>query len=139
MTGKIFINYRRGEDSGFVHALLGRLEGAFPAEQLFIDVDSIEPGVDFVRVLEEQVAKSDILLAVIGKGWIDARDEANFRRLDNPQDFVRIEIASALAQNKRVIPVLLGEARMPRSEELPEDMKPLATRNAVRLTTDRFK
>jgi hypothetical protein len=139
MGGRIFINYRRGEDSGFVQALLGRLESAFASDQLFIDVDSIEPGVDFVRALDEQVAKCDILLAVIGKRWIDARDDADDRRLDNPEDFVRIEIAAALAQNKRVIPVLLGDAQMPRSSDLPDDIKALARRNAIRLTHDRFK
>ena len=139
MAGMIFINYGRGEDSGFVQALLSRLEQAFSSDQLFIDIDSIEPGVDFVRVLDEQVAKCDILLAVIGKGWINARDETNARRLDNPEDFVRIEIASALAQDKRVIPVLVGDARMPRSDELPETLKPLVKRGGVRLTHERFR
>ena len=139
MSGKIFINYRRGEDLGFVHALLGRLESAFATDQVFIDVDSIEPGLDFVPVLKEQVAQCDILLAVIGKGWSDARDETGIRRLDKSEDWVRIEIASALEQEKRVIPVLLGDARMPRTEELPNELKPLATRNAVRLTHERFK
>jgi TIR domain len=94
---------------------------------VFIDIDGIEPGVDFVRVLEEQVAQCDVLLAVIGKSWTDARDETNARRLDNPADFVRIEITSALSQEKRVIPVLVGDARMPRSDELPDVLKPLAT------------
>jgi hypothetical protein len=139
MAGKIFINYRRGDDSGFVQALLGRLEQAFSRQQVFIDIDGIDPGVDFVRVLEEQVAQCDVLIAVIGKGWIDARDETNARRLDNPDDFVRIEIASALSQEKRVIPVLVGDARMPRSNELPEVLKPLAKRGAVRLTHERFR
>jgi hypothetical protein len=139
MAGKIFINYRRGDDSGFVQALLSRLEQAFSREQLFIDIDGIEPGLDFVRVLEEQVAQCDVLLAVIGKGWIDARDETNARRLDNPEDFVRIEIASALGQDKRVIPVLVGDARMPRSDELPDILKPLTKRGAVRLTHERFR
>ena len=139
MPGKIFINYRRGDNSGFVQALLGRLEQVFSREQLFIDIDGIEPGVDFVRVLEEQVAQCDVLLAVIGKSWTDARDETNARRLDNPADFVRIEITSALSQEKRVIPVLVGDARMPRSDELPAVLKPLATRGAVRLTHERFR
>ena len=139
MPGKIFINYRRGDDSGFVQALLGRLEQAFSREQVFIDIDGIDPGVNFVRVLEEQVAQCDVLLAVIGKGWIDARDETNARRLDNPEDFVRIEIAAALSQEKRVIPVLVGDARMPRSDELPEVLKPLVKRGAVRLTHERFR
>lgn len=139
MSGKIFINYRRGEDSGFVHALMSPLEQAFSAERLFIDIDSIEPGVDFVRVLDEQVAKCDILLAVIGKGWLEARDETNQRRLDNPDDFVRIEIEAALNHGKRVIPVLVGDARMPRSDELPDALRPLAKRGGVRLTHERFR
>jgi hypothetical protein len=139
MAGKIFINYRRGDDPGFAQALLGRLERAFSAEQLFIDVDNIEPGMDFVRVLEEQISKCDVVLAVIGKGWIDALDERNARRLDNPEDWVRVEISSALKQDKRVIPVLVGDALMPRSDQLPDALKPLATRNAVRLRHDRFR
>jgi hypothetical protein len=139
MTGKIFINYRRGDEPGFTHALLGRLEHAFPAERLFIDVDNIPPGEDFVRVLESQVAQCDALLAVIGNGWLDATDERGSRRLDDPNDFVRIEIESALKQGKRVIPVLVHEARMPRPDELPEAIRPLATRNAVRLTHERFR
>jgi hypothetical protein len=139
MAGKIFINYRRGDDPGSAQALFARLEQAFPPEQLFMDVDNIEPGLDFVKVLKDQVAQCDVLIAVIGRGWIDTRDEVGARRLDNPADFVRIEIESALAQDKRVIPVLVGEARMPRTDELPEGMKPLATRNAVRLTHERFR
>src|SRR5580704_14457074 len=139
MTGKIFINYRRGDEPGFTHALLGRLEQAFPAERLFIDVDNIPAGEDFVRALESQVSQCDALLAVIGNGWLDARDKRGNRRLDDPNDFVRIEIESALRLGKRVIPVLVHEARMPRPDELPEAIRPLATRNAVRLTHERFR
>jgi hypothetical protein len=139
MSGNIFINYRRGDEPGFVQALLGRLEQAFPADRLFIDVDHIPPGEDFVRVLESQVAECDALLAVIGRGWLDAADESGHRRLDDPNDFVRVEIESALKQGKRVIPVLVHEARMPRADELPEALRPLATRNAVRLTHERFR
>ena len=74
-----------------------------------------------------------------GNGWLDARDERGSRRLDDPNDFVRIEIESALRLGKRVIPVLVHEARMPRPDELPEAIRPLATRNAVRLTHERFR
>jgi len=139
MSGRIFINYRRGDEPGFTQALLGRLEQSFPADRLFIDVDNIPPGEDFARVLESQVAQCDTLLAVIGKGWLDATDERGSRRLDDPDDFVRIEIESALKQGKRVIPVLVNEARMPRPDELPEALRPLARRNAVRLTHERFR
>jgi hypothetical protein len=139
MTGKIFINYRRGDDPGNTGRLFDGLQDVFEPRQLFIDVDSIAPGLDFVRVLDEHIAQSDVLLAVIGKGWLDARDATGARRLDNPDDFVRIEIASALKQGKRVIPVLVGDAQMPRSDELPEELRPLARRNAVRLTYERFR
>ncbi len=100
VAGKIFINYRRGDDAGFAQALFAHLTQAFWPEQLFMDIDNIEPGLDFVRVLNEQVAKCDVMISVIGKGWIDARDEAGTRVMDNPDDFVRVEIEFALNQDK---------------------------------------
>jgi hypothetical protein len=104
-----------------------------------MDVDNIAPGLDFVQVLNEEVARCDVVIAVIGKNWLSAADETGERRLDNPEDFVRIELESALAQKKRVIPVLVNDAKMPRSTELPESLKPFARCNAVRLTHDRFR
>jgi hypothetical protein len=139
MAGKIFINYRRGDDPGHTGRLFDRLQDVFDPDQLFLDVDNIAPGLDFVRVLNERVAECDIVLAVIGKGWVGARDGDGNLRLDDPDDFVRIEIASALNQGKRVIPVLVGDAEMPRPEDLPEALQPLARRNAVRLTHERFR
>ena len=138
MAGKIFINYRRGDDPGNTGRLFDRLQDAFSREQLFIDIDNIGPGLDFTQVLNERVAECDVVLAVIGKNWIDVRDSTGVRRLDDPDDFVRIELASALGQGKRVIPVLVGEAQMPRPDELPEAIRSLARRNAVRLTHERF-
>jgi hypothetical protein len=139
MTGKIFINYRRGDDPQAAGRLFDRLQDIFEPQQLFLDVDNIAPGLDFMRVLDERVAECDVVLAVIGKGWIDARDAAGARRLDDPDDFVRIEITSALNQGKRVIPVLIGDTPMPHQEQLPEALRPLARRNAVRLTHERFR
>src|SRR5882672_472882 len=139
MSGKIFINYRRGDDPGNTGRLFDQLQDVFPRDRLFMDVDSIPPGRDFVRVLDEQVAQCDVLLAVIGKSWLDARDQHGVRRLDKPDDFVRIEIESALKQNKLVIPVLVHDARMPSADELPPAIRPLARRNAVRLTHERFR
>ena len=139
MVGRIFINYRRGDDPGFTGWLRERLEDVFAADHLFMDVDSIAPGLDFVSVLEDQVDKCDVFLAVIGPRWLDARDETGNRRLDNPDDFVRIEIESGLKLGKRIIPVLVNNADMPRAEHLPAGLKPLARRNAVRLTHERFK
>jgi hypothetical protein len=139
MAGKIFINYRRGDDPGNTGRLFDRLQDVFEPQQLFLDVDNIAPGLDFVRVLNERVGECDILLAVIGRSWIDTRDGAGKRRLEDPDDFVRIEIESALTQGKRVIPVLVGDAVMPRPDELPQTLQPLARRNAVRLTHERFR
>jgi hypothetical protein len=139
MAGKIFINYRRDDDPGNTGRLFDRLLQTFQPQQLFMDVDNIAPGFDFVKVLEEQVAECDVMISVIGKAWLDARDEAGVRRLDIPNDFVRIEIESALKQGKLVIPVLVGKAEMPHPNVLPETIKPLARRNAVRLTHERFR
>ena len=139
MPGKIFINYRRGDDPGYSGRLFDRLESHFPQGSIFMDVDSIAPGLDFLKVLDDQVGGCDIFLAVVGQGWIGASDETGRRRLDDPNDFVRIEIESALKRDIRVIPVLVNNAEMPRSDQLPPAMKPFSTRNAVRLTHDRFK
>lgn len=140
MPGKIFVNYRRGDDSGFALALFSQLELTFPQEQLFMDVEGgIAAGADFVRVLERQIEASDIVLAVIGPGWLNITDEIGRRRLENPADFVRVEIASAIRAEKRVIPVLVNRAEMPRATELPEELRILSRLNAVRLTQERFK
>ncbi len=139
MTGKIFISYRRTDESGHAGRLFDALQQTFGADRLFIDVDSIEPGLDATEVIAQQVAQSDVLLVVIGSRWIDSLDKQGARRLDNPKDFVRIEIEAALEKQKRVIPVLIGDAIMPTAEELPETLKPLATRNAVRVTHERFR
>jgi hypothetical protein len=139
MAGKIFINYRRGDDPGNTGRLFDRLQDVFEPQQLFLDVDNIAPGLDFVRELNERVAECDIVLAVIGRGWLDSRNAEGARRLDDPDDFVRIEIESALNQGKRVIPVLVGEGQLPRPEDLPEPLRPLTRRNAVRLTHERFR
>src|SRR5512147_1837056 len=138
MHGTIFISYRRGQDAAAAGRLYDRLEHTFSAQRLFMDVDNIPPGEDFVAVLEAQVAACDVLLALIGRGWITATDNTG-RRLENLKDFVRIEIASALAQGKRVIPVLIGDATMPRANEMPEELMPLTRRQAVRITHERFR
>jgi hypothetical protein len=139
MPGNIFINYRREDEPGFVHALFARLEGAFDREHLFMDVEGyIKAGDDFAKVLDDQVAKCDVLLAIIGPGWLKICDAQGELRLQNQNDFVRIEIASALQRSKRVIPVLVKNAEIPRPEQLPKDIADLVRHNAVRLTHERF-
>ena len=136
MVGKIFINYRRGDDAGFTQALYQRLEDEFTARNIFMDVEGhIRPGDDFVEVLNAQVAGADVLLAIIGPRWT----ELLAARADDPDDFVTIEIRAALEKGKRVIPVLVGGAAIPRAEALPEGIRALARRNAVGLRPERFK
>jgi hypothetical protein len=140
MSGKIFLNYRREDEWGVALALFGHLEQSLPPDRLFMDVEGgIRAGQDFVRVLEDQVSGCDVMLVLIGLKWLTGTDQMGRRRLDNPQDFVRIEIESALRLGKWVIPVLVHTTQMPRADELPETLKPLARRNAVRLTKERFK
>jgi hypothetical protein len=136
MAGKIFINYRRGDDAGFTQALYLRLESEFAGGDLFMDVEGhIKPGDDFVEILNAQVAASDVVLAVIGPRWA----ELLAVRRDDPDDFLAIEIKAAFDQRKRVIPVLVGGASMPRADSLPEAIRPLARRNAVGLRPERFE
>ena len=108
-----------------------RLAHTFGRDNLFMDVDHIPAGTDFVAHLNSQVAECDVVLVVIGPNWLGVKDESGGRRLDNPDDFVAIEIAAALARNIRVIPVLVDGARMPKASELPDSLKPLARRQAV--------
>ena len=136
--GMIFINYRRGDDPGFAGRLFDRLTSVFRPEQLFMDVDSIAPGEDFISILNEQVSRCDIFLAIIGRSWLESRDQGGRRRLDDSNDFVRVEIETGLGLGKRVIPVLVNNAAMPGAEELPPGLKPLARRNAVRISHDHF-
>ena len=103
-----------------------------------MDVAAIEPGRDFRKAIDEHVASCGVLLALIGKNWVDTRDQAGRRRLDDPLDFVHIETAAALKRDIPVVPVLVQGASMPRADELPADLADLAFRNAVELTRARW-
>jgi hypothetical protein len=100
----------------------------FSQNKIFMDVDNLDPGVDFFEAIEASVGSCDVLIAVIGKRWLISSDEEGRRRLDNPDDLVRLEIAAALKRNIRVIPVLVDGALMPRSSDLPDDLKLLVRR-----------
>jgi hypothetical protein len=134
----IFISYRREDTEGQAGRLFDDLTRHFGADSVFMDVAGIEPGRDFRRAIDEQVASCGVLLAVIGKGWLDAKDESGRRRLEDPLDFVRLETASALKRDIPVIPVLVQGASLPRAEQLPPDLAELAYRNAVELTHARW-
>ena len=138
MAGNIFISYRRDDAAAWAGRLHLALQKHFKPAQLFMDVDNIKPGVDFVKALDAEIAKCDVLLAVIGKDWTEAKSLTGQRRLDDPQDFVRIEIESALKRDIRVVPILVDNAAMPSPGDLPDGMKPLSRRQAVTVTHSRF-
>jgi DNA polymerase len=135
---RIFINYRRQDTEGHVGRLYDHLLKHFERDDIFMDVDSIQPGVDFIKALEDAVAACDVVIAVIGPQWLNITDETGARRLDQGNDFVRLEIATAFNKGKTVIPVLVGKARMPAPNMLPEDIAPLSRRNAIELSHERF-
>jgi hypothetical protein len=139
MGESIFINYRRGEDQAAAGRLYDQLEATFTRERIFIDVDNIAPGRDFTEELATRVEQCDVFLAVIGRRWADVVDVDGSRRLDNPNDWVRVEIESAQRLGKHIIPVLVDGAEMPRPEKLPDALQRFARRNAARLTHERFR
>jgi len=103
-----------------------------------MDIDTIEPGIDFVEVIETAISQCDILLVLIGKQWVRMTDTLGRRRLDNPEDFVLLEVKAGLERNIRVIPVLVGGATMPNSQELPAVLINLARRNAFEISDARW-
>jgi DNA-binding HxlR family transcriptional regulator len=132
-TNGIFISYRRAESAGHAGRIADRLIEHFGEDRIFRDVDSIEAGLDFAEAIERAIGSFEVLIAVIGRNWSTATDEAGHNRLENPDDYVRLEIAAALQRNIRVIPVLVQGAAMPSAEELPDDLAPLARRQAFEL------
>jgi hypothetical protein len=136
-AANIFVNYRRDDSAGHAGRLFDRLEGRFPG-RVFMDVDTIEPGIDFKDVIDQAVGCCEVLIVVIGREWLHLKDATGQRRLDNPNDFVRMEIGTALDRHIRVIPVLVEGAAMPRPEELPPDLVKLTRRNAIELSDARW-
>jgi TIR domain len=138
MAGRIFINYRRDDSSATAGRLNDRLALEFGRKSLFMDVDNMPAGVDFVAHLNTRVAACDVFLAVIGPHWLEAKDASGRRRLADPDDYVSIEIAAALQRDIRVIPVLVDGASVPSSDELPEPLKPLTRRHAIEVRNSHF-
>jgi TIR domain len=137
-SGRIFISYRREETAYPAGWLYNRLADRFGG-QVFKDVDSIELGDDFVEAIAAAVGSCDVLLALIGDEWLTIGDGDGKRRLDDPADFVRLEIEAALARDVLVIPILVDGATMPSAEELPPSLAALSRRQALELSPARFE
>jgi hypothetical protein len=130
----IFISYRRDDSAGYAGRLYDRLIPHFGAQRVFMDVEGIELGTDFVAAIEEAVGSCRVLIVIIGDEWLKTTDAAGRRRLEDPHDFIRLETVTALQRGIRVVPVLVGGAFMPRADELPDDLKPLARRQAIEIS-----
>ncbi len=136
---RIFISYRREDSIAYAGRLFDRLADRFGEEQIFMDIDTMKVGLDFVEQIENAVQSCDVLIAVIGKTWVSMQDETGHRRLDNPDDFVRVEIQAALERNIPVVPLLVGGAGMPKSKDLPDAIAKLTRRHAMKMSDERFR
>jgi hypothetical protein len=134
----IFISYRRDDSEGEAGRLYDDLVRAYGDNAVFMDVSGIAPGLDFRKAIDDNVAGCGVFLAVVGTQWTTVTCSDGKRRLDDDNDFVRLEIASALARNIAVIPVLVHEARMPHPEQLPDNIKDFAYRNSVEISHARW-
>ena len=134
----VFISYRRDDAPGYAGRLYDRLASEFGRENVFIDVDALQPGDDFVDAINKRLQTCDVMLAMIGKRWLSAVDEQGSRRLDGDDDYVRVEIQTALERKLLTIPVLVERASMPKAAELPETLSLLARRQAIELSDRRW-
>jgi hypothetical protein len=134
---KIFVSYRRTDSEGYAGRICDRLTPKFGSDGVFMDVDSINPGADFPSVLSKALADSYVLIAVVGQNWRGPKADHTFR-LNDADDFVRQEIQSAIEKKITVIPLLVGGAKMPSAQELPEELMAFTNFNAVEIRHDKF-
>jgi hypothetical protein len=135
--GSIFISYRRSDSEGYAGRLWDRIAARFGSKNVFMDVDSIDPGDNFPDILAQALDSSDVLVAVVGKDWVGITLEGK-RRIDENEDFVHQEVAGAMSRGIHVIPVLVGGATLPKPGELPPDLATLSTFNTVEVRHTRF-
>ena len=138
MPQRIFISYRRADAAGDAGRLADHLHRRFGADRVFLDIDTIAPGHDFVEVLQASLHQTAAMLVVIGPQWASLRAPDGTRRLDDPNDFVRLEVETALGRSIPVVPVLVQGATMPRKEDLPTSLAPLVTRQTATLDHAEF-
>jgi hypothetical protein len=135
---RIFISYRREDTQGYARALREVLVDQLGTERVFRDIDTVRPGQDFVDEVNRALSSSAVVVALIGSKWLEATDSEGQPRLTDELDHVRVEIASALRLGTFVLPVLVQGAAMPRSKDLPEDLRPLVRINALELSDTRW-
>lgn len=137
--GMIFISYRRDDTSGYAGRLDDQLSAHFGPSRIFRDVDTIPPGVDFVSAVQAAIGSCQAVVALIGRDWLSIRDAGGQRRLDDPDDLVRVELEAALRHGVFLVPVLVEGARMPAPGELPESLAKLSHLNALEISDTRWE
>jgi hypothetical protein len=135
---RVFINYRRGDTRHVAGRLRDLIVARFGPDSVFVDVESIEPGLDYVTAIDAAVGSCAVMLVLVGESWLQAVDDQGRRRIDDPADRLRLEIEAGLRHETRVIPVLVDSATMPKSRELPPELVPLSRHQATRLRHDSF-
>jgi hypothetical protein len=135
----IFISYRRDDAPGYAGRLHDRLAREFGRENVFIDIEALQPGDDFVEAIHKRLRACDVMLALIGRRWLSAADERGGRRLDADDDYVRLEIETALERKMLTIPILVERATMPKATELPPSLRAFARRQALELSDSRWE
>ena len=139
MTKKrVFISYRRSDSAGHAGRLYDYLKNYFGEDRIFFDVDTIKPGVDFEQKIKTELDNSDAVLVLIGNQWLSIKDTNGNRRLDDPHDYVHLEVEAALIKDIAVIPVLLQGVPMPLENDLPEKLYGLSRRNAIKLSDENW-
>lgn len=138
MSAGIFISYRRDDSAGFAGRLYDRLVSRYGADRLFIDIDTIRPGHDFAEDITAALSGSAVCLVLIGRRWGSITLPDGKRRLEDPTDFVRLEVAAAIREGLTVIPVLVEGALPPSAESLPEELRALSRRQAIELSSERW-
>lgn len=139
MTTGIFISYRRDDTRQAAGRLADDLSDRLGADRIFRDIEKIELGVDFEQALNQALVNCEIMLVLIGRQWSRITDSQGRRRLEQPNDWIRIEIVSALKRGIRVVPVLVDGADLPPESDLPEELRPLVRRQALEIEDARWK
>ena len=134
----IFVSYRRDDTQGWAGRLARALQESFPETQVFYDIATLQPGEDFPRAIDRALSSCQAALVLIGPRWLSAQTAERRRRIDNPDDVVRLEIAAALARPILVVPVLLGGTAMPNAASLPEVLQPLARKQGHEISDKRW-
>jgi hypothetical protein len=134
----VFVSYRRQDEPHFTGRLVDQLAARFGKDNVFMDVDSIDPGTRFEEAIERSLQRSKVMIVIIGRRWADAVDAHGARRLDDPRDLVRREIEAAITRGTPIIPVLAEGAAMPDRSDLPDSMADLTSYHALEVSHPRF-